>query len=92
MQNESLATLLARLEGILGAIPDWMLQEGCFTHRYLTASGVLYDQNEKTASFSSGSEAVSVSMLSHFVSMLPFLIRLALSQAVGWLISLHCLS
>ena len=51
VQNESLSTLLARLEGILGPIPDWMLQEGCFTHRYFTAGGVLYDQNEKTASF-----------------------------------------
>lgn len=50
VQNESLATLLARLEGILGPIPDWMLQDGCFTHRYFTNSGVLYDQSEKTVS------------------------------------------
>ena len=50
LQNESLATLLARLEGILGPIPDSMLQEGCYTHRYFTVSGALYEQNEKSVS------------------------------------------
>lgn len=50
LQNDSLATLLARLEGILGPIPDNMLQEGCYTHRYYTIRGDLYEQNEKTVS------------------------------------------
>lgn len=28
-QNDSLATLLARLEGILGAVPQWMVKQVC---------------------------------------------------------------
>jgi serine/threonine protein kinase len=43
-QNDSLATLLARLEGILGAVPRWMAKQvgkrpGC--GRRVATSGVL---------------------------------------------------
>ncbi len=35
-QNDSLATLLARLEGILGPVPRWMVHKGRYAHRYYT--------------------------------------------------------
>ncbi|GFR50340.1 hypothetical protein Agub_g12549 [Astrephomene gubernaculifera] len=47
-QNDSLATLLARLEGILGPIPEWMLHKGRYTHRFYTRSGMLYERASNT--------------------------------------------
>ncbi len=35
-QNDSLATLLARLEGILGPVPRWMVRKGRYANRYYT--------------------------------------------------------
>lgn len=35
-QNDSLSTLLARLEGILGPMPEWMVQKGRYAHRFYT--------------------------------------------------------
>jgi hypothetical protein len=32
-QNDSLATLLARLEGILGPLPGFMVGQGRYSHR-----------------------------------------------------------
>ena len=49
-QNDSLATLLARLEGILGPVPDRMLSQGRYTHRYYTRSGALFERNPRTVS------------------------------------------
>ncbi len=43
-QNDSLATLLARLEGILGPMPEWMLHRGRYAHRFYTRSGMLYER------------------------------------------------
>ncbi len=43
-QNDSLATLLARLEGILGPVPEWMLHRGRYAHRFYTRSGMLYER------------------------------------------------
>ena len=34
LQNDSIATLLARLEGILGPVPRWMLHRGRYAHKY----------------------------------------------------------
>ena len=48
-QNESLATLLARLEGILGPMPPWMLRKGRYSHRFYTKAGCVY---ERTSSVS----------------------------------------
>lgn len=45
MQNDSLATLLARLEGILGPVPEWMLHKGRYSHRFYTRSGLLYERS-----------------------------------------------
>lgn len=38
-QNDSLATMLARMEGILGPVPSYMLENGRYTHQYYTRSG-----------------------------------------------------
>jgi len=48
VQNDSLATLLARMEGILGPVPIWMLQEGRYAHRYYTHHGALFEQSSRT--------------------------------------------
>ncbi|GIL55001.1 hypothetical protein Vafri_10672 [Volvox africanus] len=47
-QNDSLSTLLARLEGILGPIPEWMLHKGRYAHRFYTRSGMLYERSPTT--------------------------------------------
>ena len=43
-QNDSLATMLARLIAILGPIPTRMLDEAPNTHRFFTASGNVYER------------------------------------------------
>jgi serine/threonine protein kinase len=43
-QNDSVATLLARLEGILGPIPEWMVCKGRYSHRFYTKTGHLYER------------------------------------------------
>ena len=48
LQNDSLATLMARLEGILGPVPRWMLRNGRYAHRYYTRNGALYEQSRRT--------------------------------------------
>ena len=47
-QNDSLATLLARLEGILGPVPRALMREGRYSQRYYTRSGALFDRNPRT--------------------------------------------
>eukprot|EP00195_Chlamydomonas_chlamydogama_P014734 CAMPEP_0202902904 /NCGR_PEP_ID=MMETSP1392-20130828/18762_1 /ASSEMBLY_ACC=CAM_ASM_000868 /TAXON_ID=225041 /ORGANISM="Chlamydomonas chlamydogama, Strain SAG 11-48b" /LENGTH=1064 /DNA_ID=CAMNT_0049589765 /DNA_START=132 /DNA_END=3326 /DNA_ORIENTATION=- len=47
-QNDSLSTLLARLEGILGPIPDWMVQQGRYSNRFFTRSGHIYERSTST--------------------------------------------
>ena len=47
-QNDSLATLLARLEGILGPVPQRLLNQGRYTHRFFTRSGALFERNSRT--------------------------------------------
>jgi len=47
-QNDSLSTLLARLEGILGPMPEWMVRKGRYSHRFYTRSGHLYERNPTT--------------------------------------------
>ncbi|CAG9461009.1 unnamed protein product [Pedinophyceae sp. YPF-701] len=49
--NDSLATMLARIEGILGPLPQHMLDKGRFTHRFYTRSGQLYDRDEEAEQF-----------------------------------------
>lgn len=38
LQNDSLASLMARLEGILGPLPAWMVQQGRYGNRFYTKS------------------------------------------------------
>lgn len=49
-QNDSLATLLARMEGILGSVPPDMLRRGRFTHRFFTRSNSLYERSRTVRS------------------------------------------
>jgi hypothetical protein len=46
LQNDSLATLLARLEGILGPLPSWMVAQGRYSNRYYTRSRQLYERSK----------------------------------------------
>ncbi|KAK9841296.1 hypothetical protein WJX74_003374 [Apatococcus lobatus] len=50
-QNDSLATLLARMESILGPLPRWMLRKGRYSHRFYTRAGVLYEQARDTGRY-----------------------------------------
>mmetsp|Transcript_11201 Transcript_11201/g.26422 ORF Transcript_11201/g.26422 Transcript_11201/m.26422 type:complete len:575 (-) Transcript_11201:147-1871(-) len=43
-QNDSLATLLARVVGILGSIDENLLLQGRYTHRFFTKHKILYDR------------------------------------------------
>ncbi|DBA95987.1 TPA: hypothetical protein ACH3X1_001498 [Trebouxia sp. C0004] len=47
-QNDSLSTLLARLEGILGPLPQHMVRKGRFSHRFYTRQGVIYERSQRT--------------------------------------------
>ncbi|GBF94468.1 hypothetical protein Rsub_07002 [Raphidocelis subcapitata] len=47
-QNDSLTTLLARLEGILGPLPGAMVARGRYSHRFYTRSRQLYDTSKRT--------------------------------------------
>ena len=48
VQNDSLPTLLARLEGILGPVPRWMVRRGRYAHRFYTKAGILYERSAKS--------------------------------------------
>ena len=50
VQNDSLATLLARLEGVLGPVPQRMLRDSRFAHRYYTRSGALFERSPRSVS------------------------------------------
>lgn len=47
-QNDSLATLLARLEGVLGPVPRRLLRAGRFSHRFYTRAGALFERSART--------------------------------------------
>ncbi|KAL4445000.1 hypothetical protein ABPG77_004050 [Micractinium sp. CCAP 211/92] len=50
-QNESIATLLARLEGILGPLPRWMLHRGRYTQKYFLRDGRIFEKNPHTGRY-----------------------------------------
>ncbi|KAL4424107.1 hypothetical protein ABPG75_001408 [Micractinium tetrahymenae] len=50
-QNESIATLLARLEGILGPLPRWMLHRGRYAHKYFLRDGRIFEKNPHTGRY-----------------------------------------
>jgi len=45
-QNYSVVTLLARIIGIIGPIPSYMMQSGNFVNKYFTEEGELYENTE----------------------------------------------
>jgi len=45
-QNYSVVTLLARIMGIMGPIPPYMMQTGNFVEKYFTDDGELYENTE----------------------------------------------
>jgi serine/threonine protein kinase len=47
-QNDSLPALLARMESILGHVPQYMLRKGRFTYKYYCKDGNIYDRNVET--------------------------------------------
>jgi serine/threonine protein kinase len=47
-QNDSLATMLARITGILGEFPPYVLLEGRETPSYYTASGTLFEMGPES--------------------------------------------
>lgn len=63
MQNDSLATLLARLEGILGPLPRHMLREGRYAQRFYTRSGALFDRNPRSVRPSSVIPIVTLTVI-----------------------------
>ncbi|WIA42780.1 hypothetical protein OEZ86_008720 [Tetradesmus obliquus] len=50
-QNDSLATLLVRLEGILGPLPSWMISQGRYSSRYYTRSRQIYERNKSSGRY-----------------------------------------
>lgn len=51
IQNESVASMVARMEGILGPLPDWMVAQGRYAYRIFTRHGLVYERNPKTGLF-----------------------------------------
>ncbi len=43
-QNDSLPTMLARIQGILGPYPEHMLREGREASKFFNSAGVVYDR------------------------------------------------
>jgi hypothetical protein len=48
LQNDSLSTLLVRLEGILGPLPSEMISQGRYSSRYYTRSRQIYERNKNS--------------------------------------------
>ena len=51
LQNDSIATLLARLEGILGPMPRWMLLRGRYAHKYFLRDGRIFEKSQHTGRY-----------------------------------------
>jgi len=49
LQNDSPATLLARVMGIIGSIEQAMLAQGRDTYKYFTKNHMLYERNQVCA-------------------------------------------
>jgi len=68
-QNDSLATLLARVVGILGPIDPELLRKGRDTHKFFTKNHRLYERNQVRAAMKvSWCEFEYVLMPEHFSS------------------------
>ena len=51
-QNDSIASMLCRIEGILGPYPQFMLDTGPESAKYFNLAGIVYERNEEEGSFS----------------------------------------
>lgn len=51
-QNDSVATMLARITGILGAFPPHVLEKGRDAQKYFTAAGTVYEVDKETQEYS----------------------------------------
>lgn len=49
--NDSISSLLARINGIIGNFPRKMLQAGRYARRYYSKTGVLYDKQENDINY-----------------------------------------
>ena len=50
-QNDSIATMLSRIEGILGSYPAHMVESSPESPKYFNMSGVIYERDEEDGSF-----------------------------------------
>jgi serine/threonine protein kinase len=50
-QNDSVATMLCRICGVLGPIPEHVLAAGRDTHKYFTLANIAYEKNEDDGTF-----------------------------------------
>lgn len=48
------AAMLARMAGMLGGFPDWMLMEGSFAGAFFTQGGVVYERCTESGYFQVG--------------------------------------
>ena len=51
-QNDSIATMLSRIEGILGPYPRHMVETSPESPKYFNLSGMIYERNEEDGTFS----------------------------------------
>lgn len=79
-QNDSLATLLARVVGILGPIDLELLAKGRDTHKFFTKNHMLYERNQVQMQFV-WSPFCFYSLLSLFGAM-----NCAISNFEGWFV------
>jgi len=55
-QNETVQGLLARVLGIIGPIPEYMMKEGKLVSNFFTREGIIYQEAEANNSSQSASE------------------------------------
>ncbi|CAN0025978.1 unnamed protein product [Scytosiphon promiscuus] len=56
LQSESIQTMLARIQGIIGPFPPWMLEDGEEAAKYFTPEGCVYQRMDEDSYQGSSSE------------------------------------
>ena len=81
--NDDVPCILARMVGILGDMPKWMLESGCYARRYFTRSGLIFNRQEDDAGGTCGTahlqENGGASDVTHGVGRLEYVIPKATS-------------
>jgi len=62
LQNDSPATLLARVIGIIGPIDQGMLAKGRDTYKYFTKNHMLYERNQVIILFLSIPNGIAINL------------------------------